>query len=488
MNTSTASTKNESDHVSQNTLPNKLVGLLPHSAVMYAAPKPLGSGTRSGGINTLEYSSSERPVIAVQQRSQDGDEIAYSSVQRQVTPAVAAHEIHAIDKKIVNVITDFNFDIATELSENEAFDIIKQARALLKLDATVRKERKDTAPSPATVAQYIRKCQLIDDAMDAIQDECAPPHMLVLSQYTHKKRSFAVMRAALKWRATSNVRKLLSAQDAMQITSGRSASWKRCVERLDCAIRDLKKIELLTHAECLVYSDREVEHSDSKKNILRRLRPDWREKFIALNDASPTYRAPVLLLRHCGFRPAELEKGIDVELVGNQLQVRVKGAKVRTTAGQPWRSYALDTSMMPSWFLDEIIQSGRKKTYSADRDSMRSHLARVSVTLYPRQYREEKKDIIISAYVFRHALVTDMRAARWETEEIAAALGESTSDTLKWYGLRQRTGSKRSTPVAILEGSIKSARLVRAVDHGDLNKVIKLQTVTDTKRKSSALS
>ena len=260
MNKTTPFTSLEIDHVIDFTLPDELDFLLSDSPVMYAEPPENSGGPRSGGIIQRGGAVTERPEFDAKQRSQDGDEVVHCNAKRQVTPAAVARNINVIDKNIVNGVSASTFVSATELSESDAFEIIKLARSLLKLDATERKKRIDTTPTTATIAQYTRKCQLMDDAVAAIQDQSAPPLTLVLSRYTHKKRSFAVMRAALKWRATNKVRKLLSAQDAMQITSSRSAAWKRCVGQLDAAVRELKEIELLTHAECLVFSDRKVEH------------------------------------------------------------------------------------------------------------------------------------------------------------------------------------------------------------------------------------
>ena len=188
-------------------------------------------------------------------------------------------------------------------------------------------------------------------------------------------------------------------------------------------------------------------------------------------------------MRYCGLRPAELETGVQVELRGSQFWVTIVGAKVRATAGQPWRNFALDANLLPRWFAEEIIDAGGDKTFRANSDNMRAHLARISASLYPRSYREGKDDIILSAYVFRHALATDMRINQWQSEAIAAVLGEVSAETLVWYGSRQYTGSKDVHPVAIAKGSITSARPVRAADRSGLTKILQSAKRQKTKSK-----
>ena len=163
----------------------------------------------------------------------------------------------------------------------------------------------------------------------------------------------------------------------------------------------------------------------------------------------------------------ELQNGIEAELIGDQVRVQIAGGKVRETAGQPWRRFSLYADRLPAWFVAEL-KSG-KKTFTADADNMRTHIARISAGLYPRKYKEGQQDIILSAYVFRHALVTDLRGDGWTVEEIAAVLGESSAETANWYGLRPQRGSRDAEPSAIVKGSTETCRPVRPPDRTWLN-------------------
>ena len=146
------------------------------------------------------------------------------------------------------------------------------------------------------------------------------------------------------------------------------------------------------------------------------------ERFLKANESSPKYRVPGLLLRYCGVRPVELEKGIRAELIGDEVLIEVNGGKVRSTAGQPWRKFRLHAAVLPDWFLLELAEKGGK-LYSAKPDSLRAHLARISAAVFPARDSEGNLDVLLSAYVFRHGLVSDMRAEKWDTADIAAVIG-----------------------------------------------------------------
>ena len=468
------------------TLPNTLAQVASNGSVMYAVPPYFNGGPRSGGINMQVATSDELPVIAAKQRGQDYEEVDANCKNRQATTAEDNVSNVIVGKKFVTETRASRSATVTaivnELTDSDAFDVIKSARTLLNADRNARISRRDTEPSPSTVANYERKCKLIDDAVAAVQDAWASPIALVLSRYAGSKQSFLKMRAAVKWRAIRKIRMMLSAQDAMQVATGRTLKWRNSVQTMKAAIREFREIEALQHGDCLMLLDRSIKRSKSKKDTLRMLKPDWRDNFLAVNDASPTYRAPGLLMRFCGLRPAELEKGVQVELRGNHLWVTIVGAKVRATAGQPWRNFALDANLLPKWFLEEIIAAGGEKTIKANNDNMRAHLARISALLYPRRFKEGKDDIIISGYVFRHALATDLRINHWESEAIAAVLGEVSAETSGCYGSRQYTGSMDVHPVAIAKGSIASARPVRTADRSGLTKI--LQSAKRQKSKS----
>jgi integrase len=352
----------------------------------------------------------------------------------------------------------------TTLQCSNGYAVVRHARAVMALLDVSRGSRKDTSPSARTISDYERKCELLDMLIEQLVEVSDPPLKVALSQYAPKRQSFFTMRAALRWRARNRVMDVLARQDRIQRTGILGGEWLKSIKELDRLTRDLQNINAIGLDECLAISERKPVKSRSKKQALRQLNSDWRDRFLEANEHSPTYRAPVLLMRHCGMRPHELELGVQVTRVGDTVRVRIHGAKVRKTAGQPWRTMLLDVARMPAWFLDEI--GTQQRTVSAVAENMRSHLARISNKVFVRGCREGKRDPLISAYVFRHALATDMRANGFTTAEMAAVLGETTEDTVAWYGLRPRGGSHPLVPVAIVRKSMQTARPVRASDRG----------------------
>ena len=103
-------------------------------------------------------------------------------------------------------------------------------------------------------------------------------------------------------------------------------------------------------------------------------------------------------------------------------------------------------------FVREVREK-RELVVRADEDPLRAHLGRLSDhVFYPdgkSASRSSKSRLKLSAYVFRHALVTEMREDGWETQNIAAVIGESSADTARLYGIRVRTRTKSPKVLAI---------------------------------------
>ena len=128
--------------------------------------------------------------------------------------------------------------VATEkcnFTETQAFEIVKQARAQLNDDEQDRARRKDTQPSKRTLADYAKKCQLIDYAIANNSKPLGPVLEQALSQYAPNKKSFTVMRAALKSRALSEVNLLLQSQDVIQRARHRGTEWFKAISELRTA-------------------------------------------------------------------------------------------------------------------------------------------------------------------------------------------------------------------------------------------------------------
>lgn len=365
------------------------------------------------------------------------------------------------------------------ISENErqeAFGIIQSVRATLKEIAETRALRKDTQPGAATVADYQKRINYLEPLLEhTLSQSSQMPWTDTFDMLNVARSTFSQYRSAVKWHSTVRLQTLLTEQDQFQRSLGHSRAWYRAVKILQEALREHQEICTLSYdeergQENWPPSRLKKEHpGKSKKLALKKLPDGWQERFDFFNEQSPTYRYAGVLLRFCGLRPAELERGVQVQWTAQGVQVRIEGAKVRDTAGQPWRSFLLNLAMLPAWFVDELKRQGQMHI-SANSDSMRSHLGRLSTAVLNPEQRKNGCQENLSAYLFRHALVTQMRESGWESDEIAAAIGESSAETTRLYGLRVRGGKKPKVPIAMEKNSVAAARAVKSADTQGLQK------------------
>jgi hypothetical protein len=229
-------------------------------------------------------------------------------------------------------------------------------------------------------------------------------------------------------------------------------------------LSDLQLLDELNREDCLRSHKMVAKPSKSKRKRVPRYEAGWRERFLQVNDRSQTYREAGVVLRFAGVRPEELERGVRVRSLPNGIRVVVVGAKVRDTAGQPWRSFLLDPAALPAWFVERVSES-RKLDIRAKSDPMRTHLGRQSQPVINPSDGKRLQDFRLSAYDFRHALVSDMRAAGWTPEDIAPVIGESSAATATMYGSAQTTGTVRP---AVIAGSIRVPRAVKPMDRSGL--------------------
>lgn len=182
---------------------------------------------------------------------------------------------------------------------------------------------------------------------------------------------------------------------------------------------------------------------------------------------------PCAILSATGLRPVELEKGVRLVMRDDRVHVTINGGKVRSIAGQPWREFELAPEALPAWAYAEVKRLGAM-TVSADTEAFRKYISRVSEKLYPRHVPPRASDILLSAYVFRHAQVSDLRAEGWRDEEIAGVIGESSAETARWYGKRWGTGGRRSHKArasGIDKASVQTARPVKAASNEGLAQI-----------------
>jgi hypothetical protein len=335
--------------------------------------------------------------------------------------------------------------------------LLQRALALLAADEILRKQLHHVAPQEKTEAKYAEKVTILRKRYMSKSGEAHRPVLEALAPYAAKEQSWKVMRAALKWHLLRRIEFRVSQVRACE--AARQATPPEISLRLSSAVRSLEELVDLQRTDAREFAVIDNRPPHSKKDLLPELPDDWRDRFERRNSESPKYRMVGVLLVACGLRPEELEKGVALRwTASDEIEVTIAGAKVTEVAGQPWRSLRLDPARLPRWFSHHL-QTERSCVVQAKPSCLAAHLARLSNKVF--EPDRDGNTPRLSAYLFRHALVTDLREAGWRSDEIAAAIGETSAETVSWYGLRRGGPRKLRPNIAIRRDSVATARPVR---------------------------
>jgi hypothetical protein len=333
--------------------------------------------------------------------------------------------------------------------------IIANLPKFLKSIAQNRQNRRDTQASAETILQYAKHCKRIDDW---------PDQTATLSQrvanFASKASTFNLVKAALKNRAIGFMHAALKTQAAYLVT-GHLADRLTLAKQLSCAMDDYTTLQKLDRDSALKISGGKKLNVKSKLTDVRHLPSDWRRQFLDLNKTSPTYRITGALMSFTGVRPEELERGIRIQDDGATFRVTINGAKVRANHGQEIRSFCVRKAIMPKWLIEELTTTPLP-VYSAKKGAMRKHLSRISALIKNKIPMPGGKAPIVSAYCFRHALVTNLREAGWSDAEIAPVIGDRSASTVHdHYGEHSSAGRVRKKVSAIVKESVVATHPVK---------------------------
>ena len=417
---------------------------LPHAAGV-PDNEPAGAGSGAGAADASGDGRTRRTQAAAAARQMmDGhNEDAVGS----------AHGASAVDEQLATL--------------HAAYERVRVARALIiDMDAE-RAAAKRSPPSANSISQYTARLAWLD-AISGKEHGSGDASLLVaaIANYASSAGTFYNYRAAAIWRESEAVRDLLKIQAKQQRDPAAAQDWARTVERLHAAASRLSTLRSLSRAAALGMTGHKRRRASSKKEVLKVVDDDWRNRFLALTSSNETYKVACLLTMLCGLRPEEMQRGVLVKRHGPNLAIKVEGAKVGEHSGQPWRGFMGPVSLVPSWFVDELGDD--LKTFSANKDNMRSYLYRLSPAVFPP--KAGKKQQRLSAYVHRHAVATDLRQDSWLAEEIAQVLGQASADTTRHYGFNSRGSKGRRSRTSIGRGTVATARTVRSKDRTFISK------------------
>jgi integrase len=355
--------------------------------------------------------------------------------------------------------------------------IIANVPRLLKSIERDRQKRGDTQASIETKLQYAKHCKRVDDWHDPNTDLSER-----VAHFAPKANTFNLVKAALKSRAIEFMYAALKAQ-ADFLESGNMKDRLDVAQQLKCAVEDYITLRKLDREAALKISGAKKLNAKSKLADVRHLPSDWRKQFLDLNEQSPTYRVTGVLMCFTGVRPEELARGIRVQDDGTSFRVTVNGAKVRANHGQETRSFCVRKAVMPKWLIAELT-TNPQPVYSAEKGAMRKHLSRISAMIKDKVPMPGGKQPIVSAYCFRHALVTDLRDAGWSDAEIAPVIGDRSASTVhNHYGERAQTGKTRKKVSAVMKETVTATHAVKPL-RSDANTFAAFQKTRSLQAKS----
>lgn len=190
-------------------------------------------------------------------------------------------------------------------------------------------------------------------------------------------------------------------------------------------------------------------------NSIARKYPDWRARVWArLVAVKSKWLDHAAIAALTGARPEELRTA-QVRKTAQGIEIGITGAKVSDTKGQPWRLFALRDDGSDEYAHMLSIASKTWKPIPLPEgvtdypDAFSIALSRAGAQVLPGAER-------MSAYVYRHAFASDLKADGATKEQIAQALGHAVTKTQDAYGRSiGGTAGRRSV-------SVSAARDVRA--------------------------
>ena len=195
-------------------------------------------------------------------------------------------------------------------------------------------------------------------------------------------------------------------------------AWRRLESLRPCDPYDVKN----TTRESADYHG-DNSRSQSKKHS--KLPKTWREKAVlAARNEQARERVSVLALTGC--RPAELEKGVKIDIKKEEMVFHITGAKKHGTISGKDRDIVVKKERATCHAAWETLQKKGEGEHEIKK-------SRSTLAIDIKKIKEETK-LDISAYNFRHDFATDQRKNGETREEIAEKMGHRSKVSQTAYG------------------------------------------------------
>jgi integrase len=180
-------------------------------------------------------------------------------------------------------------------------------------------------------------------------------------------------------------------------------------------------------------------------------------RLVAACADDPVYADPLRVLYLTGARPAELVKGIEVQLTAHRrLRFTVQGGKVTAQTGQPVRVIEVAINNAAAQALAMRAAAGVRVVRITDARKLSDKVRGMSMRLFP------QIGYVISPYTFRHAIAAREKARGRSVGSLAKVLGHVSGKSQRAYGAPQQGRH--------LPGSILAADAERPVRNTDLSR------------------
>lgn len=346
--------------------------------------------------------------------------------------------------------------------EGAAFKVIEAARAVCS----------DDEVSTATEAQYNKTIERFERLIGEQPERRASECFIEVLSSTYNKDTFKTYKMAVCWHLRQQIELALAGVDPDQDVEVGSTQWLGRVAFMEQLISEYQEVYTFAWTAApevdagTALPTAKARASGKKKPVAKSLakkEEGWRSAMVSHAQDGP-YADPVRVLDMIGCRPEELAHGVTVKLNAlGQLVIRVDhGAKVTDEAGQPWREITFPDADIPSEWGQRLAGQQSFQVKIDSKDGLRAYLRRLSKRLFPKMPR-------VTAYVFRHAVATEMRIEGLATEELAAFLGHSVAKTQKTYGERRggrRVKRSRRRP------TVEVPRQIKPLDRSGLKRVV----------------
>jgi hypothetical protein len=291
--------------------------------------------------------------------------------------------------------------------------------------------------------------------------------VLSLVKYHGNKSSFKANRAALCHGLRGMVRQLLDDQERVHQTLGEREDWCDKVVRLNALLKILSAIEDAPYSADIWKKHGGEPRQGSRKGRellqLAKQHPNWRPKLLyGMRGTGYLNQTRVSIL--VGLRPSEFTDGAVITRYDeSSFAILVKGKKVTSTSGQPWRRVILPNRRLPREWRQRLQADGSIVIQTDSAAAYKESMGRVSERLFPGLPR-------VTPYSFRHNIRTELLTDGTATREvISGVMGHAVEETQTAYGSRPR--GKRRRPDQKHGIKVETARPIKARNMSGLHEV-----------------